>query len=50
MEKKRNGAERKKWTKRGGRGDLYDNFSDGITDGNELLLVALNSVSNSVGN
>jgi hypothetical protein len=34
MEKKRNGAERKKWTKwGGGRGDLYGNFSDGISDG-----------------
>jgi len=33
MEKKRNGAERKKWTKWGGSGDLYGNFSNGITDG-----------------
>jgi len=31
MEKKRNGAERKKRTKWGG--DLYGNFSDEITDG-----------------
>ena len=32
MEKKRNGAERKN-EPNGGRGDLYGNFSDGITDG-----------------
>ena len=33
MEKKRNGAERKKLNQMGDRGDLYGNFSDGITDG-----------------
>jgi hypothetical protein len=49
MEKKRNGAERKN-KPNGGRGVLYNNFSDGITDGNLLLSVALNSVSNAVGN
>jgi hypothetical protein len=34
----------------GGGGVLYCNFSDGIIDGHLLLLVALNSVGNIVGN
>jgi hypothetical protein len=49
MEKKRNEAERKNEPNRG-RGVLYINISDGITDGNLLLSVALNSVGNAVGN
>jgi hypothetical protein len=32
MEKKRNKAERKKWTKWGEGGVLYGNFSYGITE------------------
>jgi hypothetical protein len=50
MEKKINGAERKKRTKWGGGGVLYINISDRITDGHLLLSVALNSVGNFVGN
>jgi hypothetical protein len=41
MEKKRNGAERKN-EPNGGRGVLYNNFSDGITDGNLLLPSVIN--------
>ena len=34
MEKRRNWAERKKWTKWGEGGVLYDNFFEGLTDEN----------------
>jgi hypothetical protein len=34
----------------GDGGVLYTNFSDSITDGNSLLLVALKSIGNTVGN
>ena len=48
MEKKRKRAREKNEPNRGGV--LYINISDGITDGNLLLSVALNSVGNAVGN
>ena len=40
----------KKMNQIGGGEVLYCNFSDGIIDGHLLLLVALNSVGNIVGN
>jgi hypothetical protein len=49
MEKKRNGAEGKNEPNEG-RGVLYINISNGITDGHLLLSVALNSVGNSIEN